>query len=251
MLLIDAGNTRLKWQLHSVTGVSSGSCEYYELDHLLRSFAGGDFLKPGVVLVSSVRGEEFELVFSQQCGGVLGFSPEFVGVQRSCCGVSVAYEDLSRLGVDRWLALLAANARAKHGCVVVDAGTAITVDYVAAGGKHLGGLIVPGIHLMGAALLRNTHSVSVKSLTLPQTWSPGCDTVACVEQGVAACLQGFVSGAVAADAFPGAAEMDSAKIFVCGGDSRVILPWLPTSRAVHAEHLVIDGLRLFYEESNG
>lgn len=74
--------------------------------------------------------------------------------QRRFAGVQVAYADPARLGVDRFLALVAAHARAARPQLIVGVGTAVTVDLLDAGGRHLGGRIAPSPRLMREALQR-------------------------------------------------------------------------------------------------
>ena len=66
--------------------------------------------------------------------------------EAECCGVINGYDEPARLGVDRWLALLGAAALVDGDCVVIDAGSAITLDLLRGDGRHLGGAILPGIH---------------------------------------------------------------------------------------------------------
>jgi type III pantothenate kinase len=74
-------------------------------------------------------------------------------------GLTCGYEDPARLGVDRWMALIAARARHRGAICVVDCGTAVTVDAVTRQGAHLGGVIFPGIHLMRLSLAGETGSL--------------------------------------------------------------------------------------------
>ena len=69
------------------------------------------------------------------------------------------YRDPERLGVDRWLALIAARERSKQPTVIVDAGSACTIDLLDSEGRHLGGYILPGLTAMGEALVRGTHQI--------------------------------------------------------------------------------------------
>ena len=83
--------------------------------------------------------------------------PEYAHTQAYYQGLTVAYQDERRLGVDRWLAMLAARqAAAGQGVCVVDCGSALTLDVVDHEGRHLGGYIVPGLAMMESALLNNT-----------------------------------------------------------------------------------------------
>ncbi|WP_075186047.1 type III pantothenate kinase [Teredinibacter haidensis] len=241
-LLLDAGNSRLKWQLVDDKRKHEGCCAYSDLG-CLAELVGATRLDR--VLVSSVRGPEFDRELVLASRDQFGIEPFFAVVEQECLGLVAAYDDFRRLGVDRWLAMLAAFHREKSVCVVIDAGTAITADFVGLGGRHQGGLIVPGVQAMTRALLSSTSAIDVKSLTPPQTWRPGCDTLACVEQGVAAALKGLMSEVVAytdtmAKELPSAS---AATIYLTGGDMALLRSWLPASAKCESD-LVLQGLLL-------
>ncbi len=86
----------------------------------------------------------------------------------TCCGVKNGYEDFSQLGVDRWLAMIAARRRSRApNLLVVDAGTALTVDLLIKG-QHQGGMIAPGLTLMQRCLTQNTANLAVALESSPQ-----------------------------------------------------------------------------------
>jgi type III pantothenate kinase len=91
------------------------------------------------------------------CRSRWGLQPELVSVEPGRGGVSLAYPEPKRMGVDRWLALIAARRLCAGAVLVVDAGTAVTYDLLLANGQHLGGLILPGIERMREALLAGTN----------------------------------------------------------------------------------------------
>lgn len=236
-LYLDAGNSRLKWLLVEETGeVSRGVCEYGKPGLLYGTSLEARSLQS--VVISTVKGEGLERQLTTEVKALYQLEPTFIRVQRELLGVKAAYRELSRLGVDRWLAMLAAHARDLSPVVVIDAGTAITADFLDGHGRHLGGLIVPGVQTMARALFANTGSVHVESLTLPQTWAPGCDTLACVEMGVAASLQGLVDQIRrwASGQYP------QSRYILTGGDAGVLGQWL--SAAEMAPDLVFEGMRL-------
>ncbi|MEM9403709.1 MAG: type III pantothenate kinase [Pseudomonadota bacterium] len=151
-LLIDAGNSRVKWGFWSTgrlqdSGVISTA-----------AFRDGEAALPSVeptrVLVSNVAGEQVarRLIDSP-------VAPEFVNAMAECGGVINAYSAPERLGVDRWMALLAARAEFDQACLVVDAGTAVTLDALAADGQHIGGQILPGAPLMMTSLASGTSDL--------------------------------------------------------------------------------------------
>ena len=91
---------------------------------------------------------------------------------------------IESLGVDRWLALLAAHRHAPtEPLMVLDCGSAITLDLLVVGGRHLGGYIVPGLALMRSSLLSETAGVAVEALS-SVTSCPGRDTSTAVGHGL-------------------------------------------------------------------
>src|SRR5262249_50802807 len=128
-------------------------------------------------------------------------NPEFVVVRAEQFGVRCAYADPSRLGVDRWVAVLAAHHLAPGAACVIDAGTAVTFDAVDARGQRLGGLILPGPRLLASALDRNTdaigatHAPGARPLGLDLL---GKDTDTAVGNGAMLALTGALERAIAA-----------------------------------------------------
>ncbi|MEW6765808.1 MAG: type III pantothenate kinase [Pseudomonadota bacterium] len=164
-LLVDAGNTRLKWVLDSV----AGTCVRGVVTH--RGHAPGEVLdslwqelpKPSSVYVACVAGDALRQAIVQR---VRSLWPEatlvFLISHSICCGVRVAYTEPARFGVDRLAALVAAFAGARgRAVIVIDAGTAVTVDALDAEGLHLGGVIMPGKVLLGAVLRQGTADLDV------------------------------------------------------------------------------------------
>ena len=86
--------------------------------------------------------------------------PQFARVRTTAAGVTCTYRDLRQLGVDRWLGVLGAWQRARRATCVVNSGTATTVDAVDDSGRHLGGLIIPGLGLMEDSLLKRTSDIA-------------------------------------------------------------------------------------------
>jgi type III pantothenate kinase len=85
-----------------------------------------------------------------------GVQPQWAVASAYQCGVRNYYADPTQLGSDRWASLIAAWRIQRQGCIVVSAGTAMTVDALSDTGEFLGGIIVPGLQLMQNALIRGT-----------------------------------------------------------------------------------------------
>jgi len=157
-LLLDIGNTNLRWVSQEGPGLGVSGTVRHGGGAPLDLIATWESLEPpGRVLVGNVGGESVAAAVARVVRALWGIQAELVVVQGSCLGLRVAYADPSRLGVDRWLALLGAQGLPGGSALIVDAGTAVTYDLLLAGGQHLGGLILPGIEMMRGALLQGTR----------------------------------------------------------------------------------------------
>lgn len=242
ILYIDMGNTRLKWRLcRDSDNVARGSILNQD------GFTGlADALMGYVVeeiFVSSVLAEEANQTFSLWMQERFGTIPRFAASQSYAAGVTNGYQHPERLGVDRWLAILAGFAYAGGACVVVDCGSAITVDMVDECGLHLGGYIAPGIATARRALALNTHGVNVSVSELSVHDDPGRDTLSAVSAAQAVMIVHLVRHAVHWLSRREGASV-APKLLLTGGDA----DWL--ARMVDDAHvlpdLVFDGLVLAF-----
>jgi len=154
LLCIDCGNTRLKWGLREgPQWQAQGALALNELEHFASLLVGQP--RPnraiGCNVASAAVGAAVELAVMQ-----LGLPTEWAASRAEQCGVKNGYDDPAQLGADRWMALLGAHHLYRGACLVVNAGTATTVDVLDAQGIFRGGLILPGVSLMQTALARDT-----------------------------------------------------------------------------------------------
>jgi type III pantothenate kinase len=157
MLLIDAGNSRIKWVLAGAVGwLQQGVLEIADAASLQRRFAA--LPMPDRILVSNVAGNVVAEQIHAACAGWKR-QVEFIAAQAQQCGVRNGYEQPAQLGCDRWAALVAAWQHVRDACLVVHCGTATTVDVLSADGEFRGGLILPGIALMQQSLAAATSGL--------------------------------------------------------------------------------------------
>lgn len=238
ILDLDLGNSRLKWRYTDGSHREEGAVANSDLrlGHLL----------PGVAVerirLASVAREEVLNTITSMCRQRWQVEPEIARVQEICAGVRQGYLDRTRLGVDRWLNILAAYARLKQPCVVVSCGTAVTVDLVTAGGEHLGGYIVPGLEMMRRALFSGTFAVKLDELSSTENLAPGRDTQQAVSRGLLLMMRGVVN-----DALASLSEHDDCEsaVILTGGDGERLLPLvarLGSTNARYLPNLVLDGL---------
>lgn len=156
ILCIDCGNSRLKWGLHDGRQwLEHGALPLGEIDRLPRLFASLPRLRRAIAC--NVASDAVRAAVEAALAGLVLDSPLVWVVSRAeQCGVKNAYADPAQLGADRWAALIGARHVHDGASLVVNAGTATTMDVLTADGVFQGGLILPGIELMRTALSRDT-----------------------------------------------------------------------------------------------
>jgi type III pantothenate kinase len=164
ILAIDVGNSRLKWGLRGPHGwITLGITSNSDIGTLsLRDWQ--NLPRPMRVVGVNVAGEAGRVRVEAQLAR-WRLTPEWIVASEAACGVTNHYARPSQLGADRWVSLVAARRRSATtgadpcACVVVNAGTAVTIDSLDADGVFRGGLILPGMRLMLQALAENTSGL--------------------------------------------------------------------------------------------
>lgn len=238
-LLVDIGNSRVKWVLADgvVRRGAASTCGDNEWQGRWAALE-----RPAGVVLSSVASRSFDEDVERWCRARWQVSARFVSAAGNGCGVTNGYQRPSDLGSDRWAALV--GARDLHGgpCVVVDCGTAVTVDSLDPTGRFPGGVIIPGVDTLAQALLARTAR-----LCGPFAWHPdpiGRTTAEGISAGATnAVLGGIVRAIEFLDRRYGAGALT---VFVTGGQGALVAPLL--DRPVRLEpDLVLHGLALLSE----
>jgi type III pantothenate kinase len=229
-LLIDAGNSRLKWVV--VEGgrwQMQGHCDYTEWSALTEQMTTGTRC-----YIASVTRSAHE----QQLAALLasaGVAASWLTAEAGFSDLKNTYINPQQLGVDRWMGLIAARRRTRDVVLVVSVGTAMTVDALSSDGVFLGGVIAPGTGLMRQALQQGTARVEVAAGQW-QTF-PRC-TADAVESGIVAALCGAIQQQHARLA---EASGRMPRCLLTGGDAGLLLPHLNIS-AEEVPELVLEGL---------
>ncbi|MHA7841283.1 MAG: type III pantothenate kinase [Gammaproteobacteria bacterium] len=170
ILLIELGNSRLKWALLTMDEEGPGTIEYgtpeYYLDsdpETVFSELLSDIPQPESVVVASVAHDTIEEALSQWIDDNWCVPLDFIETEKTFDELINGYDNPAQLGVDRWLNLVAAWDEFGGPFCVIDCGTAVTVDVVNDEGQHLGGLIVPGVDMMSNALEAGTAGCILNS----------------------------------------------------------------------------------------
>lgn len=238
-LLIDAGNTRIKWTLaDGQDWLRSGVLPVEQAVDLAHQFAGLEGVRQ--VWASNVAGAEAAQHIRNIGIGQPPVQPRFIVAQKAQCGVRNGYSNPSQLGSDRWAALIAAWHLVRGACLVVNCGTATTVDALSATGEFAGGLIFPGMELMQRSLNDATAQLS-----------PAQGTYAAFPRNTADAL---FSGAIQASC--GAIERQHAllggsgiPVVLSGGGSAILSGRLNLPLHV-VDNLVLQGLLLIAQEAD-
>jgi len=247
ILAIDAGNSRTKWAVFDEAGELQTQAAISNSE--LHDFAAPEAWQPCTrAVISNVAGEEME----QNLTSLLlqrNISMSWVKASAQACGVINSYEFPERLGTDRWAALIAAWQQFRAPCVVVNAGTALTVDALGVDengqGIFFGGLIVPGLRLMQQSLVGAAAGIKEAGGSLqyfPTT------TENAIHTGALSAMAGAVNSMlVKLELHTG----QSPHCIVSGGDAALLQEMLVHYRVekiVMAENLVLQGLLLLEKE---
>ncbi|MCH5531028.1 pantothenate kinase [Pseudomonas syringae pv. syringae] len=243
ILELDCGNSFIKWRITTksdaaVVSVGVVDSDAALLEHL-RNLPDTTFSNCRLV---SVRSAEETTRLVSVLTNTFSVTPVCAVPARELGGVVNGYDDFERLGLDRWLAFVGAYHLVKRACLVIDLGTAVTSDFVDAGGAHLGGFICPGMPLMRNQLRTHTRRIRYDDTEAERALVrlvPGRATAEAVERGCSLMLRGFALTQVEiARGYWG----DDFAIFVTGGDADLVADVLPGARIV--PDLVFVGLAL-------
>jgi type III pantothenate kinase len=240
ILEIDVGNTRIKWRtLQNGSTCDRGALPKEELEKWLRVM--GQQKVPDKVRLCCVANRDIVKKVAEQVSR-WGCLLQEAKTSHDAAGVCCGYGDPGALGVDRWLAVVAAFNEFGRPCVVVDAGSAVTVDLVDGDGQHLGGYIVPGLGMMRQSLFEGTSQVKVTDFAAVSV-EPGCSTKQAVTNGSLLMIKAMVESA--AELLK--SKIGSAHIVITGGDGDCLMKVLG-DQACYLPELVMDGLALIVPE---
>ena len=242
ILLIDSGNTRLKWRLErqkSVEMLAQGVGFLTDADPL-QGLCLPNSERVMSVAVSTVASEQRQhtLVAALESRFIAPVTCYWSEHERG--GLVNGYQQPEKMGADRWHGMYAAWQKRRHGFAVVDAGSAVTVDYVAADGHHLGGYILPGLQMMLRSLSSDAARVDFEPKPSLET-RLGLSTNQCVNHGLA-WLSAAFSDRVLADM-----QNHNVRDLVLTGGDASRLKHIGLQGEIEPE-LVLDGLAKVHRE---
>ncbi|AAV82834.1 MULTISPECIES: type III pantothenate kinase [Idiomarina] len=261
MLLIDAGNTRSKfawWDADTdkieILGAIPHQSWLNDLsqplkDLLLEVVSSRQLEREQQAIGCSVAAVQVMDTLNSSLAE-LGIKVFWQKTRAQQAGVTNGYtKEPERLGSDRWMALLGCHEQVKQNALIVDAGTALTIDWLMADGRHLGGWIVPGRQLMLNALGQGT--ANLKGITVNDIerdgLAAGLDTFDGITQGAEAALTGAIAQAIQ---LSGRYFSDQPfDVVVTGGDGEHLMRTLSVEFCRY-DDLLFKGLRLCADNLN-
>ncbi|WP_164743945.1 type III pantothenate kinase [Saccharospirillum alexandrii] len=228
VLFLDCGNSRCKYQMGERRG--------YWLD-IDAALADIDHWQPMQVVIATVSA--FGARLREALSASARCKISVIAVRNGWHGIQLAYPDPARYGVDRWLTLIAVR-HWQQNVVVVDAGTALTIDAIDASGQHRGGYIVPGLALMRRALVSDTFALP--AVAASQSKAPGHDTADAIANGAVLALSAAVSAACIEYA------LSPCRLVWTGGDAPVLAGQVEVV-GEQMPDLVIDGMKQLYKDA--
>jgi len=254
ILLVDAGNSRLKWAMLDAGKRSQQLAQDYSKDSAERLLI--DLLAEKSVanlILVSVLGELFSKKIQQYCQQHT-IELTLIYSQSEAYGVKNSYREPQRLGADRFVGLIAAHhLRPDTHCITISCGTAVTIDAITAQGKHLGGLILPGLQQFSDQLIKktalltseNTTKISLFSNNTADALTSG-SIFGLVEaiNGISSRMEGEL---LKMNHLKGSQQtMNPVQIIICGGDAKIIHPYLSES-VQREDDWLMQGLQLIAE----
>ncbi|MGH8090026.1 MAG: type III pantothenate kinase [Rudaea sp.] len=235
-LLIDAGNSRLKWAWWDGTvldGVSAVANAGMDVPALWKNGQNAD-----AVWIASVASTAANAALAAAVRDRFGVEPVFAATRAQACGVQVAYAEPLSLGADRFLGLIAARAHTRGAVVIASCGTALTLDALAADGAHLGGLIAAGPQLAQEALRGGTARLA--AVPAGRVVEIADNSADAIESGT------WLSAAALAERFLAQAGRrlgSTPELILTGGGAARLSPLLDVAHCIDAE-LVLRGLAM-------
>jgi type III pantothenate kinase len=247
LLLVDAGNTRVKWVIvpsgergADTLGrwTASGRVDHAEVRQLSEVWRAHRIVR---VLISNVAGQTMRVTLEQILLGALGMHPvplEWFASVPQLAGIRNNYRNPAQLGCDRFASAIGAHALFPgQPLIVATCGTATTVDAITADGVFLGGMILPGLGLMASALAKNTAQLPQVAEHLKVSEPFADHTDAAIVSGCLAAQAGAIERAVAAQR----RAQGSAQCILSGGAAALIAPHLSVAHT-QIDNLVLVGL---------
>ena len=249
ILLMDIGNTRIKWgvlekrALSEIGSLSTPHSRDFDLTPLFMSLPSD--VKS--IVASCVLSKETQIKLTESFSDHFELAIQFIKPKNRFSGLTNGYTNPSKLGTDRWAAMIGAHNEFGGNILVVDMGTAITIDYINAEGVHKGGQILPGLKSFFNTLDQSTDSINTK-ININDTaaqdikkWGKNTD------DAVISGAMSAISGAINAAGFSFKIENSMPSVILTGGDAIYFKDVFDYSLS-YRPNLVLEGLARILDE---
>lgn len=242
LLVIDIGNTHLKWAVEQ-DGVFHYGGQTEATEEGISVLFQTPFLNetPEWIMVANVANPVLSEKLSVRAMEIWGSQVEILVTPKQACGVTNAYQPATKLGIDRWAAMVAAFDEVKGPVCIVDSGTAVTLDVVNREGTHLGGLIIPGYKLMQTCMQQGTRMEFRNELIISTQAELGQSTEQGIYHGTALAISGMVNKMYQKLQN----ELAGLSLILTGGDAEVLQVQLDYQSNIDP-HLVLKGLAIIH-----
>ena len=251
-LLIDIGNSRMKWNIwwrgarHFARDTQIVDYKPQAIERVLDNEWQDVETAVNAILIANVAGESIAQQVAAWCVGHWGIDPQFITSGASFHSVRNGYREHRQLGVDRWLAVIAAQQLCPdQDIIVIDCGTATTVDTLTRNGQHYAGPIMPGCQLMQRALLANTAALNLASGDHDSMSVYVENTQNAIVSGVNFAASSALNTIVSQIRRKLSGELgdSEAKVIVTGGAAQQLMPLTQINHSIVEPDLVLIGLR--------
>ncbi|MCK5728419.1 MAG: type III pantothenate kinase [Methylococcales bacterium] len=241
ILLLDIGNSRLKWAQQNNGVISATQALYHQKTSFYEQLktAWKNVPAPDIVGISSVGADHIKQVIIDVIQVIWGTIKIISAASTSeDFGVKNSYQYPQKLGVDRWLGLIASYYSYQQSLWVIDCGTAITMDFIDETGIHKGGVISAGLHLMKTALSNNTQDLALYNKAHHLELAHQTDKA--IFSGTLYAITGLINGLLSD--YP-----SDSILIITGGDADKIADHLSHPVIIEPD-LVLQGLALFIQK---
>ena len=181
MILFDCGNSQIKAQYFQAECLQASFSCSYKVEWSQRLTRWMEPLESRQAYLCSVLDNERQAELDACLVERLATQVIRYRSESQALGVTNGYAEPGRLGNDRWMALLGAAGMSAKDCIVIDAGSAITLDLLSADGRHLGGAILPGLNTSIDAFKRIFSHIDFNHAAIAESATPGCSTEAAIQ----------------------------------------------------------------------
>lgn len=243
ILLVDIGNTRIKWCIEDNKKLGAGVAIPHRQKDFMQTLTK-QWLKlttPDLLVIASVNNQICNKITNLTTTLWSNTKPILAKSTSSSYSVINSYQDPNKLGVDRWLGLIALRHYYPKTSCIVDCGTAITIDFLDNQGRHLGGLISPGIQLMKLSLYKENKDLASNNQL---TTGLANTTESAITTGILYALSGFIEKTIANFS-------TSETLILTGGDANLLAQHIKTKPQLNLiieTDFVLKGLSLYCNE---